>query len=358
MTAIEQRKGEARNKEFDVSGVDEQSMQLETLYAALDNVESGMLILNSCLRAVYCNSAILKIFHSHRTPAMLREQKPHYRELLEEAAQIREGRRLHYDRSAPALSSVEMEDYVARRLEWVRSGDSKPVDLRMNNGTILRCKLSVLPEGGRMLVYSEITDIVDHARELGRLATTDGMTGICNRRHFLTLANREWVRALRCNTPLTLMVLDIDNFKAINDRFGHQIGDEVIIHLANLANHAKREIDVIARIGGEEFALLVPQTAAHEAQIMAERLRKQVSETPLSARHANIASTISIGVAERSDEMVSFSQLMNAADMALYEAKRSGRDRVVCATASMGDGRKKAKPSGCNEPFIEAESIV
>ena len=263
---------------------------------------------------------------------MLRQQKPHYKELLEEAAEIREGRRLHYDRTEQAnVSSVKFKDYVTRRLQWVRSGDPKPVDLRMNNGAVLRCKLTVLPEGGRMLVYSEITDIIGHAKELERLATTDGMTGIYNRRHFLTLADREWARAKRYNIPAALLVLDIDYFKAINDRFGHQVGDDVIVHLADLACHAKRETVVLARIGGEEFALLLPQTTARQAQIVAERLRRQVARTPLHVQRSAVAPTISIGVAERTADMNAFSQLMNAADKALYEAKRSGRDRVVCA---------------------------
>src|SRR5262249_17392999 len=155
---------------------------------------------------------------------------------------------------------AEIDDYVARRLAWVQSGDPTPVDQRLSSGRILRCQCAVLPGGGRMLTYSDVTDIVRHAEEFERLATTDGMTGIYNRRHFLTLADREWDRAQRNARPLALLMIDIDFFKSINDRFGHDVGDQIIVHLVALARDCKRDSDVLARIGGEEFALLLPET--------------------------------------------------------------------------------------------------
>jgi diguanylate cyclase (GGDEF)-like protein len=311
-------------------------MQLEILYAALDQVESGLLILNRDFHAIYCNAALLKMFKSHRTPETLRREKPHYQTLLEEAAQDREGRRLHYDRSdGPDIAPIETTDYVTRRLDWLRSGDPKPVDLKMNNGAVLRCKLTALPDGGRVLVYSEITDIIGHAKELEQLATVDAMTGTFNRRHFLKLADREWTRAQRYSLPLALMLLDIDCFKSINDRFGHPFGDAVLVHVATLANRSKRETDVFARIGGEEFALLLPQTTIRRAQVVAERLRKRVADNALTAGNEAVSSTVSIGIAERTADVMTFSQLMSSADKALYEAKRAGRNRVACSTFSM-----------------------
>ncbi len=183
-----------------------------------------------------------------------------------------------------------------------------------------------------MLTYSDVTDIVRHAEELERLATIDGMTGIYNRRHFMTLADLEWNRARRYGRPLSFLMIDIDFFKSINDRFGHEVGDQMIVHLTTLARACKRESDVLARIGGEEFALLLPETDLAQARLVAERLRREVGENPLIAKSDRILTTISIGVAVRNVTMVGIADLMRAADQALYDAKGAGRNRVACST--------------------------
>jgi diguanylate cyclase (GGDEF)-like protein len=287
---------------------------LQTLYAALDNVDSGLLVLNKELRAVYSNPVLHKMFRANSSDE-IRETQPFYADMLAASAQA---------------VAVNLEDYVSRRLSWVRSGDSKPMDLAMTDGTVLRCHLAVLPDDGRMLIYSDVTDIVRNAEELERLATTDGMTGIYNRRHFLNLADREWTRARRYGRPISFLMIDIDYFKSINDNFGHQVGDEMIVHLANLARDCKRECDVLARIGGEEFALLLPETDLPQAQVVAERLRSEVAAKSLVVASHSIPATVSIGVATLVAAMSDISDLMKAADQALYDAKHSGRNRVIC----------------------------
>jgi diguanylate cyclase (GGDEF)-like protein len=287
---------------------------LETLYAALDNVDSGLLILNQDLRAVYSNPVLHEMFRANSAEE-IRETRPLYADMLAASAQA---------------VAVNLEDYVARRLAWVQSGDPKPMDLAMTDGTALRCHLAVLPGGGRMLIYSDVTDIVRNAEELERLATTDGMTGVYNRRHFLSLADREWARARRYQRPISFLMIDIDYFKSINDGFGHQVGDEMIVHLAKLARDCKRDCDVLARIGGEEFALLLPETDLPQAQIVAERLRRVVAANSLVVASGSIPATVSIGVATSVAAMNDISDLMKAADQALYDAKHAGRNRVIC----------------------------
>jgi diguanylate cyclase (GGDEF)-like protein len=292
--------------------------ELDRLYAALDNVQSGLLILDREFRAVYSNPVLHTMFKSY-SAGKIRKERPPYAKLLRDA------------QSAAAV--LDFDDYVARRLDWVRSGDTAPVDLKMSDGRVLRCHLAVLPDGGRMLIYSDVTDIVRNAQELERLATTDGMTGIYNRRHFLVLADREWVRARRYQRPLSLLMFDIDRFKTVNDRFGHPAGDEVIVHLAALASRCKRDSDVLARVGGEEFALLLPDTPLAKAALLGERLRNAVSRMPLTGVAPGIGTTVSVGVATADETMAEFSKLMSAADRALYDAKRAGRNRVCCAAA-------------------------
>jgi diguanylate cyclase (GGDEF)-like protein len=316
----------ARGNEFEGSGVGpsefarmqcelmEARQRLETLYAALDNVDSGLLVLNEDLRAVYSNPVLHTMFRANSADE-IRQTRPLYADMLAASAQA---------------VAVNLEDYVARRLAWVRSGDAKPMDLVMTDGKVLRCHLAILPGGGRMLIYSDVTDIVRHAEELERLATTDGMTGINNRRHFLTLADREWAKASRYGRPISFLMIDIDYFKAINDNFGHQVGDEMIVHLANLARDCKRECDVLARIGGEEFALLLPETDLPQALTVAERLRAEVAANSLVVDSFPIPATVSIGAAASDAAMMDVSDLMRAADRALYEAKRAGRNQVIC----------------------------
>jgi diguanylate cyclase (GGDEF)-like protein len=234
-------------------------------------------------------------------------------------------------KAAAVASAVQLEDYIARRVAWVKSGDPTPMDLNMTDGKVYRSHLAVLPGGGRMLIFSDVPDIVRTAQELERLATTDGMTGIYNRRHFLMLADREWRRARRYHRALSFLMIDIDYFKSINDTFGHQIGDQMIVHLTNLVRERRRDADVLARIGGDEFALLLPETDLSRAQAMAERLRGEVAASPLTASSRSIPTTVSIGVATATDSMSDFSQLMSAADQALYDAKHAGRNRVMCS---------------------------
>jgi diguanylate cyclase (GGDEF)-like protein len=308
--------------------------ELETLYAALDHLRGGVLLLDKDLRAIYSNPALHTIFE-HFSPELIRKTNPPYAMLLQDAA---------------TESFVQIKDYVARRLAWVRSGSDVPMDLPMTRGAVLRCHVAVLPNGGRMLIYSDVTDIVRNAEEMERLATIDGMTGIFNRRHFLVLAEREWNKARRYGRAIAFLMIDIDNFKAINDTFGHEVGDRMIKHLADLARGCKRNSDVLARIGGEEFALLLPETTLAKAKIVAERLRQRVIQNPLPDVPAPFNASVSIGVAGADEGMSGISDLMRVADHALYEAKRTGRNRVVCSISRQG------APS--IQPHIVAEKVA
>jgi diguanylate cyclase (GGDEF)-like protein len=320
--------------------------ELETLYAALDNVHSGLLILDSELHARYSNPILRDMFKTS-SAADIRKERPFYGDLL---------------RVAAAASAVNLEDYVARRLAWVASGDATATDLNMSDGTVLRCQLAKLPNGGRMLIYSDVTDIVRAAEEMEKLATIDGMTGIFNRRHFLALADHEWDRARRYGRPLSFLMIDIDFFKAINDRFGHDVGDRAIVHVANLAGHCKRTSDLLARIGGEEFGLLLPETGAAQAELVAERLRQEVAASPLA--EVSHSATVSIGVATSDETMAGISDLIKAADQALYAAKRSGRNRVVSsidatdAPALDGENAEAGlkRPETVEEPSFKADT--
>src|SRR3954451_17762511 len=162
---------------------------------------------------------------------------------------------------------------------------------------------------------------------LADAARTDALTGLLNRRGFQELMEVETERALRSNRPLAILVGDLDHFKHLNDRFGHAAGDVALKRFAEIATQASRRIDAVARIGGEEFALLLPDTEQHAAYLLAERLRRAAKEAGRS-REGELP-TVSFGVAAFPSHAADAAALMHAADQALYAAKAMGRDRSV-----------------------------
>jgi len=162
------------------------------------------------------------------------------------------------------------------------------------------------------------------------MAITDPLTGLFNRRHFQELLKKEFGRVQRYSTPFSILMLDIDHFKRINDRFGHQAGDSVLREFASLISSSiRKDIDIVARWGGEEFIVLLPQTTLDEARETALRLLSKVSSFRFSALPPTKNVTTSIGVASAPSEGVdSVEKLIKLADNALYKAKELGRNRV------------------------------
>src|SRR3954453_23547954 len=164
---------------------------------------------------------------------------------------------------------------------------------------------------------------------LADAARTDALTGLLNRRVFQELMEVETDRALRSSRPLAILVGDLDHFKHLNDRYGHAAGDLALKRFAEIASSASRRIDAVARIGGEEFALLLPDTEQHAAYLLAERLRRAVKEPSASKAGETDLPTVSFGVASFPTHAADAAALMHAADQALYAAKAMGRDRSV-----------------------------
>jgi diguanylate cyclase (GGDEF)-like protein len=167
--------------------------------------------------------------------------------------------------------------------------------------------------------------------QLKVLASTDSLTGVLNRRRFDEVFELEWRRAVRDKTPLSLLLIDVDHFKHLNDDYGHLRGDDALKMVALvLQTMAARAGDVVARYGGEEFAVLLPHTPLQNAQQLAEAIRRAVARTVLfKVENNDITSTVCIGVAAEVPTHAGYpSQMMQAADAALYRAKLSGRNRV------------------------------
>ncbi len=176
---------------------------------------------------------------------------------------------------------------------------------------------------GFVLITKERAD-----NELIRTASVDGLTGLLNRRKFVESARRELHRAERQHLQTSVLMLDLDHFKNVNDTYGHPIGDLVLQSFGNVLHASLRPFDVVGRYGGEEFCVLLPGTGIGEATQIAERLRAIASQTPVSARTAMVSYTVSTGVVQAPSRPVSLEELVDRADRALYEAKAAGRNCV------------------------------
>jgi diguanylate cyclase (GGDEF)-like protein len=178
-----------------------------------------------------------------------------------------------------------------------------------------------------VIVFADITSHKETEAHLERLAATDPLTGLANRVKFFAIAESEIRRAERYERPVAVAMIDIDFFKRINDAYGHEAGDMALKAFADVCRTLVREQDVVARLGGEEFALLLPETDRVSAFVLVERLRSSVEDLRLD--WLSTPMTVSIGVSEVIQGEISVDAALARADQALYVAKRSGRNQTV-----------------------------
>jgi len=187
----------------------------------------------------------------------------------------------------------------------------------------------------RMEIATDITDRKLAEQELQaakkiaeELAHKDELTGLNNRRAFFELGNRSFKQASRYKHPISVIMMDIDHFKNINDNYGHSVGDKVLRKIANELDKTVRDIDIPARIGGEEFAFVLPETDYEEAEMLAERLRLNIENTTIEHEGKMLRMTASFGISSCSNNAQSLETMLTKADDALYIAKKKGRNQI------------------------------
>ena len=218
--------------------------------------------------------------------------------------------------------------------QLMRAGDRQQEQLRQVS-IELKEKSRLLEEQARHLLILN-TDLAHEVEtrktlevELRIQATTDPLTGVYNRRRFLELGEYEFAREVRNQRGLCLLTLDIDHFKKVNDTHGHGVGDETLVRFAQACRTCLRALDTIGRIGGEEFAILMPETSLPDACRVAERMREAVASCTMAGSVGLFQITVSIGAAQLL-EGEAFNEVMARADHQLYSAKHGGRNRVHC----------------------------
>lgn len=208
---------------------------------------------------------------------------------------------------------------------WCKDGNYKWV---LSRGAVV----SRDDSGKALRMIGTLSDVTERKYlelELTKQAHLDHLTGLSNRRHFMAQGEVELSRAIRYDTPLSILMLDIDLFKNVNDTYGHQVGDTALQVLSKICQNILRQVDVAGRLGGEEFAVILPETASKEALEIAERLREAIANTEVTMPVGlPIHFTVSIGVTTLHDKNVNLDMLLNQADKALYEAKETGRNKV------------------------------
>ena len=235
-------------------------------------------------------------------------------------------------------SGIQDEEFYQNLWQTILNGETWHGELinRRKNGSLYHEEFSIAPvrdENGVINHFVGVKlDISERKRleaELWEMATTDVLTGLFNRRHFMARLAEELARLQRLeHHHVSVLMLDIDHFKLINDTYGHAVGDEMLKHIAGLMHHELRRIDTIGRLGGEEFSIFLSGTDLAAAVIFADRLRQKIADMPLRIDGQSISATVSIGIAAMEISDTQADAVLIRADHALYRAKSSGRNRV------------------------------
>lgn len=215
-----------------------------------------------------------------------------------------------------------------------RRSEERIIRLERLQWAILAIVLATLFAEAIFIFRPMILRIVEYMVELLRLATTDSLTGVANRYSFMERCKAEIVRTQRYDHPACVLMIDVDHFKTINDTYGHAAGDKVLVGVGAALREILRDVDIIGRLGGEEFAVLLVETALPGASIVAERIRERFREMSVRSGEHDIKFTVSIGCTSLKKDVAALEASLRVADQLMYKAKQTGRNRVALDAGS------------------------
>lgn len=224
------------------------------------------------------------------------------------------------------------EGQLGERVDEAQSGILRPLAEGIN---AMVTKIATTHEDLQQQVRQTTQELRLQKEAAELAARTDVLTGVASRRAFSEAAEAEMQRALRYGTELSMLMMDLDHFKGVNDTHGHMTGDAVLVNFAQTVQQLVRKVDLVARLGGEEFVVLLPNITAEQATALAERIREAVQNSQLLVEGRQLQFSVSIGVAQFDPRELSLTGWMARADAALYQAKAQGRNRVVLETTEV-----------------------
>lgn len=237
---------------------------------------------------------------------------------------------IRYNAGRGEYGPGDPEQQVRERVERALRFEPHALERVRPNGRVIEIRGNPV-RGGFVTVYTDISERRRLEARLQEMASTDALTGILNRRRLLEVLEQEVAQARRYRRWVSLLMLDADRFKSINDSFGHLAGDRALETLVGACRRQLRDVDAFGRYGGEEFVILLPETDLEAARGVAERLRETAAAAEVSGEHPALRCTVSIGVASAWGRASAADDLIRRADAALYCAKLSGRNQVQCA---------------------------
>jgi len=270
------------------------------------------------------------------------DQEGHYLEILTSqtdllVANVEEMKGRRISDLTPPQEAKLMLDTIHRAIE---TGETQVIEYKVPvlaggehwfEGRVALMEKDDAGQSKVVFIATEISERVALYQEVQKLAIHDPLTGCLNRRHFLTLAGREWEHATRYQRPLSLLMIDVDFFKKFNDRYGHPVGDQILCALVNHCETQLRQVDVFSRYGGEEFIILMPETNLEDALQAGERIRAEIENLTAQTSAGKLSLTISVGVAgfaAGQPNPPTIDELILLADQGLYAAKAAGRNCV------------------------------
>ncbi len=313
------------------------SENLPLLEFIVDKMDVGIFVIDSEFRVVVWNRFMES--HSERRAASVVGQNlfDTFPELMKSEKWLRRKVQNIFVLKNGSFTSWEQRPYLFRfRHNRPVTGG---VDCMRQNCTFLPMKDQAGEVQYVCVTLFDVTDVSIYQNMLQNTLTSladasnrDGLTGIYNRRFFEHTLSKEYSRAQRYGGTMSLVLLDLDHFKKVNDTHGHMAGDDVLRETAQRLTGCLRDTDILARYGGEEFAVILPETAQAGAMVVAERLRAAMAATPILYSTQSLAVTISVGVTELRAGIIRYEDLIKEADLSLYVSKDNGRNRVTCYT--------------------------